>query len=83
MLYTRKGDTGTTKDFNSRSGDRKSKASCQTEALGALDELNSFLGLVKVKAAATESEMSELGSNDCKIGGRTVAEIVHWLQNWG
>src|ERR1035437_2137135 len=51
MLYTRKGDNGTTKDFNSKPGERKSKSSCQTEALGALDELNSFLGLVKVKSA--------------------------------
>lgn len=33
-----------------KKGGRISKASCQTEALGALDELNSFLGLVKVKA---------------------------------
>lgn len=51
MLYTRKGDNGTTKDFKSGRGERKSKSSCQTEALGAMDELNSFLGLVKVKAA--------------------------------
>ncbi len=51
MLYTRKGDSGTTKDFKSGPGVRKSKSSCQTEALGALDELNSFLGLVKVKCA--------------------------------
>lgn len=71
MLYTRKGDTGTTKDFNSKSGERKSKASCQTEALGALDELNSFLGLVKVKSAGV----------DWKIDDRTPAELVHWLQD--
>ena len=50
MLYTRKGDAGTTKDLKSWPGERKSKSSCQTEAL-CLDELNSFLGLVKLKSA--------------------------------
>lgn len=51
MLYTRKGDSGTTKAFDSKPGQRMSKSSCRTEALGALDELNSFIGLVKVRAA--------------------------------
>jgi len=54
MLYTRKGDDGTTKDLKSGARERKSKSSCQTEALGALDELNSFLGLVKVKSQAID-----------------------------
>ena len=47
-LFTGKGDSGTTKVFNSEPGKRISKASCQTEALGSLDEANSFLGLCKV-----------------------------------
>jgi cob(I)alamin adenosyltransferase len=71
MLYTRKGDNGTTRHFDSKSKERISKSSCRTESLGALDELNSFLGLVKVKA----SEMT------CNVGGRTLAEIVFWVQN--
>ncbi|MBU6427258.1 cob(I)yrinic acid a,c-diamide adenosyltransferase [Patescibacteria group bacterium] len=71
MLYTGKGDDGTTKDFVSKPGERKSKASCQTEALGALDEFNSFLGLVKVKSAGI----------DWQVGGKTPPEIIHWLQN--
>ncbi|MDE1966591.1 MAG: ATP:cob(I)alamin adenosyltransferase, partial [Patescibacteria group bacterium] len=57
MLYTRKGDGGTTKDFKAGPGERKSKSSCQTEALGALDELNSFLGLVKVKTESVKWEL--------------------------
>ncbi|OGG72950.1 ATP:cob(I)alamin adenosyltransferase [Candidatus Kaiserbacteria bacterium RIFCSPLOWO2_01_FULL_53_17] len=52
MLYTRKGDGGTTKTLKQKPGERVSKASCSTEALGTLDELNSFLGLCKVKARA-------------------------------
>ena len=48
MLYTRKGDGGTTKTFGC--DQRVSKSSSIAEALGSLDEINSFLGLIKVKA---------------------------------
>jgi len=55
MLYTKKGDNGTTclpsrqaKTF--RCDQRISKSSIIAEALGALDEINSFLGLCKVKS---------------------------------
>ena len=70
MLYTRKGDAGTTKDFKSGPGVRKSKSSCQTEALGASDELNSFLGIAKVKAAKT----------DWKLCGQAFTKIISWIQ---
>ncbi len=48
MLYTRKGDKGTTKTYGC--DQRISKSSAITEALGSLDEINSFLGLVKVES---------------------------------
>jgi cob(I)alamin adenosyltransferase len=48
MLYTRKGDNGTTKTFGC--DQRISKSSAITEALGSLDEINSFMGICKVKA---------------------------------
>jgi cob(I)alamin adenosyltransferase len=48
MLYTRKGDEGTTKTFGC--DQRVSKSSTIAEALGSLDEINSFLGLIKVKS---------------------------------
>jgi cob(I)alamin adenosyltransferase len=48
MLYTRKGDAGTTKTFGC--DQRVSKSSSIAEALGSLDEINSFLGLIKVKS---------------------------------
>ena len=45
MLYTRKGDNGKTQIFGC---DQKlSKSSVVAEALGTLDEVNSFLGLIK------------------------------------
>ena len=72
MLYTRKGDSGTTKVFNSLPGERISKASCQTEALGAMDELNSFLGLCKVSAAEWAFRIGE--------DGMLFRDIVHLIQ---
>lgn len=70
MLYTRKGDTGTTKTFDAKPGERISKASCRTEALGAMDELNSFLGLCKVKAKDSRFKIKDLSMED----------IVHQIQ---
>lgn len=56
MLYTRKGDGGTTKTFGC--DQRVSKSSNIAEALGSLDEINSFLGLIKVKAEKIAFELS-------------------------
>ncbi len=51
-LFTGKGDAGTTKAFDCPPGVRISKASALPEALGALDELNALLGVVKMRAGA-------------------------------
>ncbi len=75
MLYTRKGDSGTTKAFDSKPGQRISKSSCQTEALGALDELNSFVGFVKVKSAEASYKIS--ASVDSQ---KSVTDIIEWVQ---
>ncbi len=48
MLYTRKGDKGDTSFFGCNQ--QFSKNSVLAEALGSIDELNSFLGLCKVRA---------------------------------
>jgi cob(I)alamin adenosyltransferase len=45
-LFTGKGDDGTTKTFDCNQ--QMSKSSVVAEALGSLDEINSFLGLCKV-----------------------------------
>ncbi len=47
MLYTKKGDKGTTKTFGCDQS--ISKNSIVAEALGALDETNSFLGLARAR----------------------------------
>ncbi len=49
MLYTGKGDKGTTQTYGCDQS-RISKSSELPEALGTLDELNSYIGLVKVLA---------------------------------
>lgn len=54
MLYTRKGDKGTTKLFDCDQGVRFSKASPVFQVLGTLDELNSSIGFAKALAAKTK-----------------------------
>ena len=65
MLYTRKGDKGDTYFFDSE-GERFSKGSWRAEALGALDEINSLLGVCKAKA----------GDITIKINGHTLLDIL-------
>jgi cob(I)alamin adenosyltransferase len=65
MLYTGKGDGGTTKTFTG-GPDRISKASDLPEALGTLDELNSFVGLCKVKALTGTDPMFVVGKRKMK-----------------
>src|SRR3989344_7900911 len=63
MLYTRKGDGGTTKTFGCNQ--RISKSSGVAEALGALDETNSNLGFCRAKS-------KDSGFN---VAGKTFSEI--------
>lgn len=69
MLYTRKGDDGTTKTFGCNQ--RLSKSSAIAEALGALDEINSFLGICKAKSH----------NLDFSILGLKISDIIHDVQN--
>ena len=69
MLYTRKGDKGDTYFFDSE-GERFSKGSWRAEALGALDEINSLLGVCKTKA----------GDITIKINGHTLSNILEQVQ---
>lgn len=57
MLYTKKGDKGSTKTFGCDQS--ISKSSIVAEALGALDEANSFLGLVRAKITFMKVEPSQ------------------------
>ena len=66
-LYTGKGDDGKTKTFGCNQ--KISKSSITAEALGALDEINSFLGLAKVKS-----------QDDFKILDKSFVDIVAEIQ---
>ena len=68
MLYTRAGDKGTTKTF--ACDQRISKSSAVAEALGSLDETNSFLGLCKIKGK----------DSGFKIQDSSFEEITHKIQ---
>ena len=68
-LFTGKGDKGDTGLFGSKQ--RVSKNSAIAEALGTLDECNSFLGLCK--SAAREKAFT--------FGKEGIAEMVHEVQN--
>lgn len=58
MLYTRKGDQGTTGTFGC--DQRISKSSVIAEALGTMDEVNSLLGVCKVRSHQLKVESGEL-----------------------
>lgn len=68
MLYTRKGDNGSTKTFGC--DQRISKSSAIAEALGSLDEANSFLGIVKTLE----------GIDKLMISTASFKEIIHQIQ---
>ena len=93
MLYTKKGDDGTTTLFSSKT--RLSKADIVFEILGSLDELNSYLGLCKSlsKGLLLEkekvSDILEKVQNDLFTIQAEVAKAPHkisktrlnWLEN--
>jgi cob(I)alamin adenosyltransferase len=88
MLYTGKGDGGTTNTFGCDQ-QRISKSSELPEALGTLDELNAFLGLAKVRAASESRIAStlreiqetlfiiqaEVGGADKRVGDEAVVKV--------
>lgn len=68
-LYTKKGDDGKTSIFGC--DQRISKSSVVTEALGTLDEANSYLGMCKVQAVADNFILKD----------KEIAKIIHELQD--
>ncbi len=68
-IYTKTGDTGTTSLFG---GKRVSKSSTRFEAIGSLDELNSYLGLV----AALLS-----GDTDLNSSSDNLVEKIYKIQS--
>jgi len=71
MLYTGKGDSGTSKLFDCSQGERIGKDAVIFEALGRVDELTSYLGLCRVKAETAEIE----------LGSEMMAGIIEKIQH--
>ncbi len=61
MLYTKAGDDGSTKLF--ACDQRLSKSTAIAEALGTVDEINSLLGLCKVKASDLGLKITSLNED--------------------
>ena len=68
MLYTRKGDKGDTGVFGC--DQRMSKSSAIAEALGTLDECNSFLGVCKTNEMAGQPLLE----------GYSFSDMIGWIQ---
>lgn len=62
ILYTGFGDNGTTTLFNCKQG-RVSKSANIIEALGSVDELNAYLGIVKIYALQEQIKLKISGKN--------------------
>lgn len=73
ILYTGFGDKGTTTLFDCKQG-RISKSSILIEALGVVDELNAYLGIIKV--------YSDIDKISLKISGRKIlySKILEEIQ---
>jgi cob(I)alamin adenosyltransferase len=78
MFYTRKGDKGTTKTFGC--DQRISKSSAIAEALGSLDEANSFLGFCKVKARPARNAFSIADAGGKEKDRLEIGQIIHDIQ---
>jgi cob(I)alamin adenosyltransferase len=89
MLYTGKGDNGKTSLYHC--DQRLSKSSLVAEALGSLDEINSFLGWCKVKTSGKvlsqiSSTQDNLFSVQAEVAGadkfvtqNDVTELEDWI----
>jgi cob(I)alamin adenosyltransferase len=73
MLYTRKGDDGKTSAYHC--DQRFSKSSIIAEALGTLDEINSFLGVIKAK-----SDQESGQGNSSTLGGISLTALIQEVQ---
>ncbi len=75
MLYTKKGDSGTTKLFSTSPDVRIKKSNPVFAALGGLDELNSSLGFAKALSRRSGDYLFIRGTR------KQYTEIIERLQN--
>ena len=71
MIYTKTGDKGTT---SLASGERVAKTDVRIEAYGTVDELNSWIGLLR-------AGLRDNGQRTMDKGQAAVDEQLEWIQN--
>jgi len=71
-IYTRRGDDGTTGLVG---GERVSKGTLRLEAYGTVDELNSFLGLIRSTAASLQAKTKEVATETEEVFSRLQNEL--------
>jgi len=76
MLYTKKGDNGTTKLFNCKQGERLSKSSAIFEVLGMVDELNTTIGFAKALSVKSKDTLFFKGK---KISYEDILEKIQQI----
>ena len=85
MIYTKTGDKGDTSLAN---GQRVSKTDARIEAYGTVDELNSWIGLLRVSYPSAQLEwiqnkLFNLGASLSAAPGEWIAEAdVQQLEQW-
>ncbi|KKQ84439.1 MAG: hypothetical protein UT08_C0018G0045 [Candidatus Woesebacteria bacterium GW2011_GWB1_38_8] len=85
VIYTKRGDKGETSMFDKLSAQRArvSKDSLRVEALGAIDELNSFLGITKTQPDDTKINkiIDEIQRNLLIIGSITAGSKLRFFNS--
>ncbi|MBR6117657.1 MAG: cob(I)yrinic acid a,c-diamide adenosyltransferase [Paludibacteraceae bacterium] len=85
MIYTKTGDKGTTSLAN---GQRVAKTDVRIEAYGTVDELNSWIGMLRVTYPSeqlewVQSKLFNLGAELSEAPGEWITEDdVHQLEQW-
>ena len=85
MIYTKTGDKGTTLLAN---GQRVAKTDVRIEAYGTVDELNSWIGMLRVTYPSEQLEwvqnkLFNLGAELSEAPGEWITEAdVHQLEQW-
>lgn len=85
MIYTKTGDKGTTSLAN---GQRVAKTDVHIEAYGTVDELNSWIGMLRVTYPSEQLEwvqnkLFNLGAELSEAPGEWITEAdVHQLEQW-
>ena len=82
VIYTKRGDRGETSTFDESGAQRAriSKDSLKVEALGAIDELNSFLGITKAQMEDTKTQkiLDTIQRNLLTIGSITAGSKLRF-----